>query len=94
MSSCSKHYQQFNTKAWPHLSLSNLSLSLSPVLSTSQQHPSSTTPPIDIVPSRLKLMRRGPDRKSEFLRALKDEGTGELTGSSSSPGEVRTTTDL
>lgn len=49
------------------------------------QHPSSTTPPIDITPSRLKLMRRGPDRKSEFLRALKDEGTGELT-TSSSPG--------
>lgn len=49
------------------------------------QHPSSTTPPIDIAPSRLKLMRRGPDRKSEFLRALKDEGTGELT-TSSSPG--------
>ncbi|XP_041848940.1 HORMA domain-containing protein 1-like [Melanotaenia boesemani] len=49
------------------------------------EHPSSTTPPIDIAPSRLKLMRRGPDRKSEFLRALKDEGTGELT-TSSSPG--------
>lgn len=49
------------------------------------QQPSSTTPPIDIAPSRLKLMRRGPDRKSEFLRALKDEGTGELT-TSSSPG--------
>ncbi|XP_035526134.1 vasculin-like protein 1 isoform X2 [Morone saxatilis] len=49
------------------------------------KHPSSTTPPIDIAPSRLKLMRRGPDRKSEFLRALKDEGTGELT-TSSSPG--------
>lgn len=30
-------------------------------------------------------MRRGPDRKSEFLRALKDEGTGELT-TGSSPG--------
>lgn len=30
-------------------------------------------------------MRRGPDRKSEFLRTLKDEGTGELT-TSSSPG--------
>ena len=30
-------------------------------------------------------MRRGPDRKSEFLRALKDEVTGELT-TSSSPG--------
>lgn len=55
-----------------------------------EQHPASTTPPIDIAPSsRLKLMRRGPDRKSEFLRALKDEGTGELTAAtttSSSPG--------
>lgn len=58
------------------------------------REPSSTTPPIDITPSsRLKLMRRGPDRKSEFLRALKDEGErgegergGDLTTSSSSPG--------
>ncbi|XP_067108476.1 vasculin-like protein 1 isoform X1 [Osmerus mordax] len=57
-----------------------------------EQHPSSTTPPIDIAPSRLKLMRRGPDRKSEFLRALKDEGTGELTASSSSPGEGESST--
>lgn len=61
------------------------------VLCLHPQHPSSTTPPIDIAPSRLKLMRRGPDRKSEFLRALKDEGTGELTTSSSpgTSGEVR-----
>uniref|UniRef100_A0A8C9X5X0 GC-rich promoter binding protein 1 like 1 n=1 Tax=Sander lucioperca TaxID=283035 RepID=A0A8C9X5X0_SANLU len=56
-----------------------------PQHNTPKEHPSSTTPPIDIAPSRLKLMRRGPDRKSEFLRALKDEGTGELT-TSSSPG--------
>uniref|UniRef100_A0A8C5HXR5 GC-rich promoter binding protein 1-like 1 n=1 Tax=Gouania willdenowi TaxID=441366 RepID=A0A8C5HXR5_GOUWI len=56
-----------------------------PLHNTSKEHPSSTTPPIDIAPSRLKLMRRGPDRKSEFLRTLKDEGTGELT-TSSSPG--------
>uniref|UniRef100_A0A671UNU2 GC-rich promoter binding protein 1 like 1 n=1 Tax=Sparus aurata TaxID=8175 RepID=A0A671UNU2_SPAAU len=56
-----------------------------PQHNTQKEHPSSTTPPIDIAPSRLKLMRRGPDRKSEFLRALKDEGTGELT-TSSSPG--------
>lgn len=55
-----------------------------PQHNTPKEHPSSTTPPIDIAPSRLKLMRRGPDRKSEFLRALKDEGTGETT--SSSPG--------
>uniref|UniRef100_A0A8C6LJX7 GC-rich promoter binding protein 1 like 1 n=1 Tax=Nothobranchius furzeri TaxID=105023 RepID=A0A8C6LJX7_NOTFU len=56
-----------------------------PQHNTQKEHPSSTTPPIDIAPSRLKLMRRGPDRKSEFLRALKDEGTGEMT-TSSSPG--------
>ncbi|KAM6948177.1 vasculin-like protein 1 [Aplochiton taeniatus] len=53
-----------------------------PQHNTPKELPSSTTPPIDIVPSRLKLMRRGPDRKSEFLRALKDEGSGELTASS------------
>ncbi|XP_037538065.1 vasculin-like protein 1 [Nematolebias whitei] len=56
-----------------------------PPHTTQKELPSSTTPPIDIAPSRLKLMRRGPDRKSEFLRALKDEGTGEMT-TSSSPG--------
>uniref|UniRef100_A0A8C3FYS4 GC-rich promoter binding protein 1 like 1 n=1 Tax=Cyclopterus lumpus TaxID=8103 RepID=A0A8C3FYS4_CYCLU len=56
-----------------------------PQHNTQKEHPSSTTPPIDIAPSRLKLMRRGPDRKSEFLRALKDEGTGEMV-TSSSPG--------
>uniref|UniRef100_A0A7N9AZX8 GC-rich promoter binding protein 1 like 1 n=1 Tax=Mastacembelus armatus TaxID=205130 RepID=A0A7N9AZX8_9TELE len=44
-----------------------------PQHNTPKEHPSSMTPPIDIAPSRLKLMRRGPDRKSEFLRALKDE---------------------
>ncbi|MBN3302209.1 GPBL1 protein, partial [Amia calva] len=42
-----------------------------------KETPSSTTPPIDITPPRLKLMRRGTDRKSEFLRALKDERNGE-----------------
>ncbi|KAJ8012277.1 hypothetical protein DPEC_G00067000 [Dallia pectoralis] len=51
-----------------------------------EQRPSSTTPPIDIGPSaRLKLMRRGPDRKSDFLRTLKDECTSDLT-SSTCPG--------
>ncbi|XP_023674510.1 vasculin-like protein 1 [Paramormyrops kingsleyae] len=49
--------------------------------------PSSTTPPIDITPPRLKLMRRGPDRKSDFLRALKDERNGERS-SSGSPGTL------
>ncbi|KAL4660081.1 vasculin-like protein 1 isoform X1 [Arapaima gigas] len=53
--------------------------------------PSSTTPPMDITPPRLKLMRRGPDRKSDFLRALKDGRNGELStcGSPGTPGEVR-----
>ncbi|XP_030218737.1 vasculin-like protein 1 isoform X1 [Gadus morhua] len=60
--------------------------STAPHSTPKEQQPSSTTPPIDIVPSRLKLMRRGPDRKSEFLRALKDEGPGDTTTSSSSPG--------
>lgn len=42
------------------------------------QPPSSVTPLADSTPSRLKLMRRGgTDRKSEFLRALKDEPNGE-----------------
>ncbi|KPP76666.1 vasculin-like protein 1-like [Scleropages formosus] len=49
-----------------------------PSNTASKEHPSSTTPPVDITPSRLKLMRRGgTDRKSEFLRALKDETNGE-----------------
>ncbi|KAK0134399.1 Vasculin-like protein 1 [Merluccius polli] len=63
----------------------SLPASTPPHSTPKEQQPSSTTPPIDIAPSRLKLMRRGPDRKSEFLRALKDEGTGEQT-TSSSPG--------
>ncbi|XP_032073422.1 vasculin-like protein 1 isoform X2 [Thamnophis elegans] len=41
--------------------------------------PSSTTPPIEINSSRLtKLMRRTTDKKSEFLKALKDDRNGEL----------------
>ncbi|KAK6310907.1 hypothetical protein J4Q44_G00189620 [Coregonus suidteri] len=61
----------------------------------SKENPFSTTPPIDIASSsRLKLMRRGPDRKSDFLRTLKDEGTGDLTSSSSpgTPGEGKIST--
>lgn len=43
------------------------------------QSPSSTTPPIEINSSRLtKLMRRTTDKKSEFLKALKDDRNGEL----------------
>ncbi|EMP34086.1 Vasculin-like protein 1 [Chelonia mydas] len=42
--------------------------------------PSSTTPPIEISSSRLtKLMRRTADKKSEFLKALKDDRNGEIT---------------
>ncbi|POI25214.1 hypothetical protein CIB84_011037, partial [Bambusicola thoracicus] len=44
--------------------------------------PSSTTPPIEICSSRLtKLMRRTTDKKSEFLKALKDDRNGEITES-------------
>ncbi|XP_041848933.1 vasculin-like protein 1 isoform X4 [Melanotaenia boesemani] len=39
-----------------------------------KEHPSSTTPPIDIAPSRLKLMRRGPDRKSDSSPGTSGEG--------------------
>ncbi|KAM9458649.1 vasculin-like protein 1 isoform 2-T5 [Salvelinus alpinus] len=62
---------------------------------TPRERPFSTTPPIDIASSsRLKLMRRGPDRKSDFLRTLKDEVTGDLTSSSSpgTPGEGKSST--
>ncbi|XP_029498884.1 vasculin-like protein 1 isoform X1 [Oncorhynchus nerka] len=62
---------------------------------TPKERPFSTTPPIDITSSsRLKLMRRGPDRKSDFLRTLKDEVTGDLTSSSSpgTPGEGESST--
>ncbi|XP_019901149.1 vasculin-like protein 1 isoform X2 [Esox lucius] len=62
---------------------------------TPKEQPSSTTPPIDIGPSgRLKLMRRGPDRKSDFLRTLKDECTADLTSSTSpgTPGQVENST--
>ncbi|KAK1165087.1 vasculin-like protein 1 [Acipenser oxyrinchus oxyrinchus] len=42
-----------------------------------KETPSSTTPPMDITPPRLvKLMRRSTDRKSEFLKALKDKRNG------------------
>lgn len=45
----------------------------------SPQSPSSTTPPIEINSSRLtKLMRRSTDKKSEFLKALKDDRNGEM----------------
>lgn len=48
-------------------------------LSFSLQSPSSTTPPIEINSSRLtKLVRRTTDKKSEFLKALKDDRNGEM----------------
>ncbi|XP_074859235.1 vasculin-like protein 1 isoform X2 [Carettochelys insculpta] len=47
---------------------------------TPSKSPSSTTPPIEISSSRLtKLMRRTADKKSEFLKALKDDRNGEIT---------------
>nr|XP_028589453.1 vasculin-like protein 1 [Podarcis muralis]XP_028589454.1 vasculin-like protein 1 [Podarcis muralis]XP_028589455.1 vasculin-like protein 1 [Podarcis muralis]XP_028589456.1 vasculin-like protein 1 [Podarcis muralis]XP_028589457.1 vasculin-like protein 1 [Podarcis muralis] len=49
------------------------------VLTSSKESPSSITPPIEINSSRLtKLMRRTTDKKSEFLKALKDDRNGEL----------------
>lgn len=54
--------------------------SLISVFSFPVQSPSSTTPPIEICSSRLtKLMRRTTDKKSEFLKALKDDRNGEIT---------------
>uniref|UniRef100_W5KT46 GC-rich promoter binding protein 1 like 1 n=2 Tax=Astyanax mexicanus TaxID=7994 RepID=W5KT46_ASTMX len=52
---------------------------IAPPHGTPKEPPSSTTPPIDITPPRLKLMRRSTDRKSEFLRGLKDERNGEVS---------------
>ncbi|KAI1236791.1 hypothetical protein IHE44_0015045 [Lamprotornis superbus] len=50
------------------------------VLTSPKESPSSTTPPIEICSSRLtKLMRRTTDKKSEFLKALKDDRNGEIT---------------
>uniref|UniRef100_A0A673MG95 Vasculin-like protein 1 n=1 Tax=Sinocyclocheilus rhinocerous TaxID=307959 RepID=A0A673MG95_9TELE len=62
-----------------------------PAHGTSKEPPSSTTPPIDITPSRLKLMRRSTDRKSEFLRGLKDERNGDVSDchSPGAPAEVQ-----
>lgn len=43
------------------------------VQTSPKESPSSTTPPIEIIPSRLmKLTKRSTDKKSEFLKALKD----------------------
>ncbi|KAL1766743.1 vasculin 1 [Sigmodon hispidus] len=52
------------------------------VLNSPRESPSSTTPPIEIISSRLtKLTRRTTDKKSEFLKALKDERNGDCTES-------------
>ena len=46
------------------------------------QSPASTTPPIEISSSRLtKLTRRTTDRKSEFLKTLKDDRNGDFSES-------------
>ncbi|KFO98548.1 Vasculin-like 1, partial [Calypte anna] len=55
-------------------------LASSSALTSPKESPSSTTPPIEICSSRLtKLMRRTTDKKSEFLKALKDDRNGEIT---------------
>ncbi|KAM7098642.1 vasculin-like protein 1 isoform 1-T2 [Molossus nigricans] len=52
------------------------------VLSSPKESPSSTTPPIEISSSRLtKLTRRTTDRKSEFLKTLKDDRNGDFSES-------------
>lgn len=49
-------------------------------LSSPKESPSSTTPPIEISSSRLtKLTRRTTDRKSEFLKTLKDDRNGDFS---------------
>uniref|UniRef100_A0A2K6FQB2 GC-rich promoter binding protein 1 like 1 n=1 Tax=Propithecus coquereli TaxID=379532 RepID=A0A2K6FQB2_PROCO len=50
------------------------------VLSSPKESPSSITPPVEISSSRLtKLTRRTADRKSEFLKTLKDDRNGEFS---------------
>ncbi|XP_054940625.1 vasculin-like protein 1 [Physeter macrocephalus] len=52
------------------------------VLSSPKESPASTTPPIEISSSRLtKLTRRTTDRKSEFLKTLKDDRNGDFSES-------------
>nr|XP_033771291.1 vasculin-like protein 1 [Geotrypetes seraphini]XP_033771292.1 vasculin-like protein 1 [Geotrypetes seraphini]XP_033771293.1 vasculin-like protein 1 [Geotrypetes seraphini]XP_033771294.1 vasculin-like protein 1 [Geotrypetes seraphini]XP_033771295.1 vasculin-like protein 1 [Geotrypetes seraphini]XP_033771297.1 vasculin-like protein 1 [Geotrypetes seraphini]XP_033771298.1 vasculin-like protein 1 [Geotrypetes seraphini]XP_033771299.1 vasculin-like protein 1 [Geotrypetes seraphini] len=48
-------------------------------VSPASKNPTSITPPIEISTSRLtRLTRRSTDRKSEFLRALKDDSNGDI----------------
>ncbi|XP_027693814.1 vasculin-like protein 1 isoform X1 [Vombatus ursinus] len=50
------------------------------VLPSPKESPSSTTPPIEISSCRLtKLTRRTTDKKSEFLKTLKDDRNGEIS---------------
>lgn len=50
------------------------------LLNSPKESPSSTTPPIEISSSRLtKLTRRTTDRKSEFLKTLKDDRNGDFS---------------
>ena len=59
-----------------------LLLAAGAVLRSPKESPSSTTPPIEISSSRLtKLTRRTTDRKSEFLKTLKDERNGDCSES-------------
>ncbi|OBS83226.1 hypothetical protein A6R68_22763, partial [Neotoma lepida] len=64
------------------LSSSRESAFTNPISVTKPVSPSSTTPPIEISSSRLtKLTRRTTDRKSEFLKTLKDERNGDCSES-------------
>ncbi|KAL1022749.1 hypothetical protein UPYG_G00031830 [Umbra pygmaea] len=55
----------------------------SPTHTGPKEPPSSLGPSIDVTPPRLKLMRRSADRKSEFLRGLKNEKDGDGFASTS-----------
>lgn len=51
-----------------------------PTLTTFKEPTLSVPPPMDTTPSHLRLMRRSTDRKSEFLRGLKDSNSPPLPG--------------
>ncbi|XP_035642357.1 vasculin-like protein 1 isoform X2 [Oncorhynchus keta] len=59
-----------------------------PTYGSPKEPPSSITPPIDVTLPRLKLMRRSTDRKSEFLRGLKDDRNWDGP-TSTSPSEAK-----
>ena len=69
-------------KKWPRESQYLRSLPGATYFVVFAQSPASTTPPIEISSSRLtKLTRRTTDRKSEFLKTLKDDRNGDFSES-------------